>query len=142
MAEINLVDTLLNKDIETLIHKDTCTYIVESLSKKTNSNFEITLQALNANDFMRIRRQCTSTDKKGRSNMDESKFTANLLLEGIKNPDLHNEALVRHYKVATPAELAMSMFTVGEIGDIVTKINELSGNTIEDSEEAENEIKN
>ena len=36
----------------------------------------------------------------------------------------------------------MSMFTVGEIGDIVTKINELSGNTIEDSEEAENEIKN
>lgn len=142
MAEINLVDTLLNKDIETLTKKDTCTYVVESLSKKTNSNFEIILQALNANDFMRIRRQCTSTDKKGRSNMDESKFTANLLLEGIKNPDLHNEALVRHYKVATPAELAMSMFTVGEIGDIVTKINELSGNTIEDSEEAENEIKN
>ena len=142
MAEINLVDTLLNKDIETLTKKDTCTYVVESLSKKTNSNFEITLQALNANDFMRIRRQCTSTDKKGRSNMDESKFTANLLLEGIKNPEWHNEALVRHYKVATPAELAMSMFTVGEIGDIVTKINELSGNTIEDSEEAEDEIKN
>lgn len=142
MAEINLVDTLLNKDIETLTKKDTCTYVVESLSKKTNSNFEITLQALNANDFMRIRRQCTSTDKKGRSHMDESKFTANLLLEGIKNPDLHNEALVRHYKVATPAELAMSMFTVGEIGDIVTKINELSGNNIEDSEEAETEIKN
>ena len=36
----------------------------------------------------------------------------------------------------------MSMFTVGEIGDVVTKINELSGNNIDDPEEAEEEVKN
>lgn len=142
MAEINLVDTLLSKDFETLTAKETCTYKVESLSKKTNTNFEITLQALTAKEFMRLRKQCSSTDKKGKTTMDESKFAANVLLEGIKSPDLHNEALVRHYKVATPAELVMSMFTVGEIGDIVLKINELSGNNIEDPEAVEDEIKN
>ena len=142
MAELNLVDTLLSKDIDTLTHKDTCTYKVESLSKKTNINFEITLQALTAKDFMRIRRQCSTTDKKGKTTMDEDKFTSFVLLEGIKNPDLHNDALCKHYKVATPAELVMSMFTVGEIGDIVTKINELSGNNIDDPEEAEEEVKN
>ena len=132
MAELNLVDTLLSKDIDTLTHKDTCTYKVESLSKKTNINFEITLQALTAKDFMRIRRQCSTTNKKGKTTMDEDKFTSFVLLE----------ALCKHYKVATPAELVMSMFTVGEIGDIVTKINELSGNNIDDPEEAEEEVKN
>lgn len=142
MAELNLVDTLLSKDIDTLTHKDTCTYVVESLSKKTNTNFEITLQALTAKDFMRIRRQCSTTNKKGKTTMDEDKFTSFVLLEGIKNPDLHNDALCKHYQVATPSELVMSMFTVGEIGDIVTKINELSGNNIDDPEEAEEEVKN
>lgn len=142
MAELNLVDTLLSKDIDTLTHKDTYTYKVESLSKKTNINFEITLQALTAKDFMRIRRQCSTTNKKGKTTMDEDKFTSFVLLKGIKNPDLHNEALCKHYKVATPSELVMSMFTVGEIGDIVTKINELSGNNIDDPEEAEEEVKN
>lgn len=142
MAELNLVDTLLSKDIDTLTHKDTYTYKVESLSKKTNINFEITLQALTAKDFMRIRRQCSTTNKKGKTTMDEDKFTSFVLLEGIKNPDLHNDALCKHYKVATPSELVMSMFTVGEIGDIVTKINELSGNNIDDPEEAEEEVKN
>ena len=142
MAELNLVDTLLSKDIDTLTHKDTCIYKVESLSKKTNANFEITLQALTAKDFMRIRRQCSTTNKKGKTTMDEDKFTSFVLLEGIKNPDLHNDALCKHYKVATPSELVMSMFTVGEIGDIVTKINELSGNNIDDVEEAEEEVKN
>ena len=34
MAEINLVQSLLNKDIESLTKKETCTYKVESLSKK------------------------------------------------------------------------------------------------------------
>ena len=129
MAELNLVDTLLSKDIDTLTHKDTCTYKVESLSKKTNINFEITLQALTAKDFMRIRRQCSTTDKKGKTTINEDKFASFVLLEGIKNPDLHSE-------------LVMSMFTVGEIGDIVTKINELSGNNIDDPEEAEEEVKN
>ena len=142
MAELNLVDTLLSKDIETLTHKDTCTYVVESLSKKTNTNFEITLQALTAKDFMRIRRNCSTTDKKGKTIINEDKFASFVLWEGIKNPDLRNEALVRHCKVATPAELVLSMFTVGEIGDIVTKINELSGNNIDDVEEAEEEVKN
>ena len=120
MAEINLVDTLLSKDIETLTARETSTYVVESLSKKANTNFEITLQALKAKDFMRLRKQCSTTDKKGK----------------------HNEALVRHYKVANPAELVLSMFTVGEIGDMVTKINELSGNNIEDAEAVEEEVKN
>lgn len=142
MAEINLVDTLLSKDIETLTARETSTYVVESLSKKANTNFEITLQALTAKDFMRLRKQCSTTDKKGKTIMDESKFAANVLLEGIKYPDLHNEALVRHYKVANPAELVLSMFTVGEIGDMVTKINELSGNNIEDAEAVEEEVKN
>ena len=142
MAEINLVDTLLSKDIETLTARETSTYVVESLSKKANTNFEITLQALTAKDFMRLRKQCSTTDKKGKTIMDESKFAANVLLEGIKSPDLHNEAFVRHYKVANPAELVLSMFTVGEIGDMVTKINELSGNNIEDAEVVEEEVKN
>lgn len=142
MAEINLVDTLLSKDIETLTARETSTYVVESLSKKANTNFEIILQALTAKDFMRLRKQCSTTDKKGKTTMDESKFAANVLLEGIKSPDLHNEALVRHYKVANPAELVLSMFTVGEIGDMVTKINELSGNNIEDAEAVEEEVKN
>ena len=135
MAEINLVDTLLSKDIETLTARETSTYVVESLSKKANTNFEITLQALTAKDFMRLRKQCSTTDKKGKTIMDESKFAANV-------PDLHNESLVRHYKVANPAELVLSMFTVGEIGDMVTKINELSGNNIEDAEAVEEEVKN
>lgn len=142
MAELNLVDTLLSKDIDTLTHKDTCTYKVESLSKKTNTNFEITLQALTAKDFMRIRRQCSTTDKKGKTTINEDKFASFVLLEGIKNPDLHNDELCKHYKVANPSELVMSMFTVGEIGDMVTKINELSGNNIDDPEEAEEEVKN
>lgn len=143
MAEINLVQSLLNKDIESLTKKETCTYKVESLSKKLGINFEITLQALNTKDFMRLRRVCSTTDKKGKTIVDDEKFTAHLLVKGIVNPDLGNKDLLKHYKVATPAELVFEMFTVTEVGDLVTKINELSGNVDEEkAAEIEEEIKN
>jgi xkdN-like protein len=143
MAEINLVQSLLNKDIESLTKKETCTYKVESLSKKLGINFEITLQALNTKDFMRLRRVCSTTDKKGKTILDNDKFMAHVLVKGIINPDLGNKDLLKHYKVATPAELVLEMFTITEVGDIVAEINDLSG--VKDEEEAaeiEEEIKN
>lgn len=141
MANFNLVEALLAKDAASLLEKETTTYTVKSLSKKLGQEVVITLQALTAQDFMRLRKVSSTRNKKNELELDETRFSANVLLEGIKDPDLHNSALAKHYGAATPAELVLKMFTIGEISDIVETINDLSGND-RDEEETEEEIKN
>lgn len=142
MAENNLVQKLLKKDAKSLMEKDTCKYKVESLSKKLNINFEITLQELSTNDFMEIQEICGDITKGNKASKNK-KFMTHTLLKGIKDPIFKDKELLDHYGVVTPAELVLKMFKFGEVIEISQKINDLSGVVDEEkAKEIEEKIKN
>ena len=64
---------------------------------------------------------------------------AKIAAAGIVDPNLKDEALLKHLGVATPADAAKKIFK-GEINKITTEITILSG--FSDEEETDKEIKN
>ena len=71
----------------------------------------------------------------GRAFSTNAKITA----AGIVDPDLKDEALLKHLGVATPADAAKKIFN-GEINKISTEIAKLSG--FNDEETTDKEVKN
>lgn len=69
------------------------------------------------------------------SQMGNTDSNLHIILEGVKAPDLKNQALLDHYGAATPLELLKKMLLPGEIGDLALQIEKLSGyraNTLEE----------
>ena len=81
-------------------------------------------------------------DKKGNANFAKAyDVNALLVVEGVVEPDLKSKDLQKHFKAATPKELAKILFPGGELTDVANKITELSGFTQSESE-IEEEVKN
>lgn len=49
------------------------------------------------------------------------------ILKGVADPDLKNEALLKHYDVPTPKELVRKLLLPGEVTKVYTAISDLSG---------------
>ena len=64
---------------------------------------------------------------------------AKIVAAGVVEPDLKNEALLKHLGVATPAESAKKIFA-GEINKISAEISSLSG--FESDEKTDKKVKN
>ena len=64
---------------------------------------------------------------------------AKIVAAGVVEPDLKNEALLKHLGVATPAEAAKKIFA-GEINKISAEISSLSG--FESDEKTDKKVKN
>lgn len=64
---------------------------------------------------------------------------AKFVAAGVVEPDLKNEALLKHLGVATPAEAAKKIFA-GEINKISAEISSLSG--FESDEKTDKKVKN
>ncbi|WP_251453856.1 phage tail assembly chaperone [Veillonella intestinalis] len=143
-TELNLIDVLLQQDAATLLQQETEEYEVKSLTRKTGKKFVLTLQGLNTDMFMKIRNQCTAKNKKGKEELNESKFSAKILLEGIKKPDFHSMKLAEHFNVGTPEEIMTKLFNAGETNEIAKRINVLSGQVVDvdDDIDVDEEIKN
>ena len=65
----------------------------------------------------------------------------NTVLEGLVNPTLKNQELIKKYGVATPAELVDVLFLPGEIAEMADVINTLCGYQAS-QDEVDEEVKN
>lgn len=135
---MNLVEKLMAVDKKEFDKIATKTLKSKALSKLLGEDAMVTIQAVDGDLFGAL----------SASGLDESReidygrlFSTNakIVAAGIAEPNLKDEALLRHLGVATPADAAKKIFK-GEINKISDEITILSGYTNE--KETEKEVKN
>lgn len=97
-------------------------------------------QALDGQTYGDIQRMSIDISKKG-DFKDIKIFETQLMtcVEGIIDPDLKDEKLLKHYNVSTPKALIKKILLPGEIADLRDVIDKLSGY---ESDEDEEDVKN
>lgn len=139
---MSLIDKLLQADAGKLTEKPTEKIEIPRLSKLLKCKFEVEVQALDAHRHAEIQRQGINLGKKGGIkdlNLYDMKVLT--LLAGVKDPNLKDPALLSHFSASTPKDLIGKLFLPGEIDDLYSKINELSGYE-DDADEIDEEVKN
>lgn len=116
----NIIDILLNNTREIPEKQIKMTRLSRDFGMENPIIF--TLRALPYDDVARIKRKGD----------DMSLY---IILEGVKDPDLHSAALMEKYGVDTPIDAIKQIFLPGEIEDISRQIEELSGYRISNIEE-------
>lgn len=110
----------------------------KSLSKLLGSDTKIMIKAVNGELLSTLISSGLNND----GTVDYAQiFNANakVAAEGIIEPNLKDETLLKHLEVPTPAEAAKKIFK-GEVNRIAGEISELSG--FGDDEKMDKEIKN
>ena len=99
---------------------------------------KVTIQAVDGDLFGGL--SASGLDEEGEVDYGRAFSTnAKIVAAGIVDPDLKNEALLRHLGVATPADAAKKIFK-GEINRISAEIAKLSG--FESEDKTDKEVKN
>lgn len=137
---MNLVEKLLKIDKAEFEKIETKEIASKSLAKLfgVEEDVKVKVKAIDGDLFTEL--SATGLNKNGDVEIGKAFSTnAKIVAAGIVEPDLKDEALLKHLGVPTPAEAAKKIFK-GEINKIAVTISELSG--FSDDEEDEKEIKN
>ena len=136
--KMNLVERLLavdKKEFDKIERKEIPS---RQLSKLLGTDAKVTIQAVEGDLFGGL--SASGLDDKGEVDYGRAFSTnAKIAAAGIVDPDLKDEALLKHLGVATPADAAKKIFK-GEINKISTEIAKLSG--FNDEETTDKEVKN
>lgn len=136
--KMNLVERLLavdKKEFDKIEHKEIPS---RQLSKLLGADAKVTIQAVDGDLFGGL--SASGLDESGEVDYGRAFSTnAKIAAAGIVDPDLKDEALLKHLGVATPADAAKKIFK-GEINKISTEIAKLSG--FNDEETTDKEVKN
>lgn len=137
---MNLVESLLKADAKKVGQLETDIFkskkLAKVLGKKGSVDVEIQeIPAKRMNDIISFQ-----FSKKGEFDISKS-FDAKALcaIEGVTNPNLKDENLLKHFGCATPKDLAIKLFGT-ELNSLSDAITKLSGYGDEDGDETE--IKN
>lgn len=138
---MSLVDVLLNSDVDEVLAEKTEEYEVERLSKVLGEKFVLTLKSIPAKRYSEIQNIAVNIKSKKKS-IDLYKLRMLTLNEGIKEPNLADEKIMKKFGAKTPFEVYEKLFLTGEITDISEEISVLSGYDEKEKEEDIDEIKN
>lgn len=137
---MSLVDKLMAIDTGKFAEEQTAEIPAKRLSAVLGERVMIKVKALSGDQYMDITTRVV--DRKGNADFAKAyDVNALLVVEGVVEPDLKSKDLQKHFKAATPKELAKILFPGGELTDVANKITELSGFTQSESE-IEEEVKN
>jgi hypothetical protein len=137
---MSLTDTLLQLDANKVEEKPTKEIEIKRLSRLAGKKVMFKCQALDGQTYGDIQRMSIDISKKG-DFKDIKIFETQLMtcVEGIIDPDLKDEKLLKHYNVSTPKALIKKILLPGEIADLRDVIDKLSGY---ESDEDEEDVKN
>lgn len=135
---MNLVEKLMAVDKKEFEKIETKELASKALSKLLGEEAKVKIQAVDGDLFGAL--SASGLDEDGEVDYGRAFSTnAKIAAAGIVEPNLKDDALLRHLGVATPADAAKKIFK-GEINTIATKISEISG--FKSDEETTKEIKN
>lgn len=137
---MNLVEKLLKIDKAEFEKIETKEIASKSLAKLFGAEEDVKVKVKVIDGDLFAELSATGLDKNGAAEIGKAFSTnAKIVAAGMVEPDLKDEALLKHLGAPTPAEAAKKIFK-GEINKIAVAIAELSG--FSDDEEDEKEIKN
>lgn len=135
---MNLVERLLAVDRKEFDKIEKRELESAQLSKLLGADAKVTIQAIDGDLFGGL--SASGLDDKGEVDYGRVFSTnAKIAAAGIVDPDLKDEALLKHLGVATPADAAKKIFK-GEINRISAEITKLSG--FDTDNKTDKEIKN
>ena len=102
--------------------------VISNRFKDENGNpVEWELRALSQDENNALMKKYTKRDKKGTETFDRTSYVAALTAAGVVEPDLNNAKLQDAYGVLGADKLLCKMLLIGEYGELVSKVQELSG---------------
>lgn len=136
---MNLVETLLKGDAKKASEKKTGIFKSARLAEISGVKGKIDVEIRELTQRQIRRNLGTAIDKEGNPILERSTDAEALIaVQGVVNPDLHDQRLREYYGCSSPKDLAEKLFG-RELSALADKIQELS----EYDEEAETEaIKN
>lgn len=135
---MNLVERLIAVDKKEFEKIETKEIPSRRLSELFGEPSKVKICAVDGDMFAPL--SASGLDRNGK--VDYSRVfdtNAKIAAAGMIEPNLKDEALLKHLGAATPAEAAKKIFK-GEINNIAAEVSRLSG--FETEEEADGEIKN
>ncbi len=135
---MNLVEKLIAVDKKEFEKIETKELSSKALTKLLGENAKVKIQAVDGDLFGAL--SASGLDEDGEVDYGRAFSTnAKIAAAGIIEPNLKDDALLRHVGAATPADAAKKIFK-GEINRIATEISELSG--FKSEETTDKEVKN
>lgn len=135
---MNLVEKLLAVDRKEFDKIEKKEIPSRQLSKLLGNDAKITIQAVDGDLFGGL--SASGLDDNGEVDYGRAFSTnAKIAAAGIVDPNLKDDALLKHLGVATPADAAKKIFK-GEINNISSEISKLSG--FSNEETTDKEVKN
>lgn len=133
---MSLTEKLLAVDAKKYKEKQTAVVEIKRLSELIGEPFNVKVQEVDSERMQEI--QAMLFDKKGRADMSQARKVNRLIvLEGVIEPSLKDEALQKHFGAATPKDLADILFKGDELTTVADKIAVISGYSTEEEEEEE-----
>lgn len=120
-----IVDFLMSLDRDKLAEVPTERVRAKRLSEIAGEDVFVTVSALPGDCYAEI-----STTSVRNGKLDYSRvydMQSLMVAEAVKDPDLKNGDLQRHFGAATPRDLARILFPGGEIARLADVVTELSG---------------
>jgi len=135
---MNLVEKLIAVDKKEFEKIETKELSSKALTKLLGENAKVKIQAVDGDLFGAL--SASGLDEDGEVDYGRAFSTnAKIAAAGIIEPNLKDDALLKHVGAATPADAAKKIFK-GEINRIASEISELSGFKSEES--TDKEVKN
>lgn len=135
---MNLVEKLIAVDKKEFEKIETKELTSKALSKLLGEDAKVKIQAVDGDLFGAL--SASGLDEDGEVDYGRAFSTnAKIAAAGIIEPNLKDDALLKHVGAATPADAAKKIFK-GEINKIATEISELSGFKTEET--TDKEVKN
>jgi hypothetical protein len=135
---MNLVEKLMTVDKKEFEKIETKELASKALSKLVGEDAKIKIQAVDGDLFGAL--SASGLDEDGEVDYGRAYSTnAKVVAAGVIEPNLKDEALLKHVGAATPADAAKKIFK-GEVNRIASEISKLSG--FETEETTDKTVKN
>ena len=133
-----IIDFLMSLDRDKLAEVPTERVRAKRLSEIAGEEVFVTVSALPGDRYAEI---STTSVRNGKLDFSRVYDMQSLMVaEAVKDPDLKNADLQRHFGAATPRDLARILFPGGEIAKLADVVTELSGYS--DNEGLVEQVKN
>lgn len=120
-----IIDFLMSLDRDKLAEVPTERVRAKRLSEIAGEDVFVTVSALPGDRYAEI---STTSVRNGKLDFSRVYDMQSLMVaEAVKDPDLKNGDLQRHFGAATPRDLARILFPGGEIARLADVVTELSG---------------
>lgn len=127
---MNAIEALLKTDTAKLTELPTKVFELPRLSKVTGTKFNVTVSAIPGELMNDIMTGHVTYTKHGRVKDGNAYETGlDLVVNGLKEPNLRDKKLLEHLGVTTPNQAAEKLFLPGELGKIASAVNDLCGVT-------------